>query len=364
MAKYRIGVIGFTGQGGYGHHLDRGWLHVPNCEVVAVADPHAGGRAAKARELKAKKAYADYRKLMDEAKPDIVAICTRWLDRHRDIVLAAAERGIHIYMEKPMCRSLEEADQMAAACDKKNVKFAIAYVTRYSPTLHVVRELIEDGRIGELLELRGRGKEDRRGGGEDLWVLGSHIMNMMHFLGGDPRWCFATALQDGKPVTRAHVKPGNEGIGPLAGDWLNAMYGMQDGVTAYFGTRRNMAGRRFGLQVLGSKGMIDITTGYLPRANLLEDPSWSPGRSGKKWVPITSGGVGKPEPRQDPGRNGGNIAACKDLIRAIEDDSNPEADLHEARVSTEMIIGVFESHRVGGPVPMPLKNRKNPLTML
>ncbi|MCA9202345.1 MAG: Gfo/Idh/MocA family oxidoreductase, partial [Planctomycetales bacterium] len=103
-AKYRVGVIGHTGRGNYGHGIDTVWLELPQCEIVGVADADEAGRAAAAKRLKTDRVYADWRKLLDEAKPDIVAICPRWLDQHRDMVLAAAERGMHIYMEKPMCR--------------------------------------------------------------------------------------------------------------------------------------------------------------------------------------------------------------------------------------------------------------------
>src|SRR5690606_5954096 len=124
--------------------------------------------------------------MLDEAKPDIVAVCPRWIDEHRDMAVAAAERGMHMYLEKPFCRTLAEADEIVAACEKHDVKLALAHQTRYSPKLHIIRDIIDDGRIGDVLELRGRGKEDHRGGGEDLWVLGSHVFNLMHHLGGDP----------------------------------------------------------------------------------------------------------------------------------------------------------------------------------
>ena len=360
-AMYRVGVIGHTGRGDYGHGLNTVWSQLPNCEVVAVADPNESARNAMVQKLKASKGYADYRQMLDEVKPQIVAIGPRWVDQHRDMVLAAAERGIHIYMEKPMCRTLAEADQMVAACEKHDIKLAIAHQTRYSPKIQVIRDIILDQKIGKVLELRGRGKEDRRGGGEDLWVLGSHIMNLMQQFGGEPNWCFATVSQKGHPVAKSDVAPGNEGIGSLAGDAVNAMYGFDDGITGYFGSHREMAGNRFGLQICGSKGMIDIVTGYLPEAHYLADPSWSPGRSGAKWVPITSAGIGKPEPIKDSGLDGGNVAACKDLIAAIEQDRLPECSVYEARMTIEMIVAVFESHRVKGPVSIPLKNRNNPL---
>ena len=364
MPKARVAVIGHTGRGNYGHGIDTCWLRMPECEIVGVADPHEGGRAAAAKRLKAPKAFADYRKMMDEVKPNIVAIGMRWLDQHRDVVLEAAERGIHVYSEKPLCRNLAEADEMVAACEKHNIKFAIAHITRYSPKLQVIRDLIEDGRLGEILELRGRGKEDRRGGGEDLWVLGSHIMNLMHYFGGEPTGCYATVLQDNQPATKEDVVDGPEGIGPLTGDNVSAMYHMDEGVRGFFGSNRNTAGRRFGLMICGSKGVVEVLTGYLPAVHFLPDPMWSPGRSGKSWQPVSSAGVGKPEPLTDEHHAGGNIAAGLDLLAAIQEDRQPECSIYEARVTVEMIAGVFESHRQRKPVELPLKNRQNPLDLL
>jgi predicted dehydrogenase len=338
---------------------------LPQCEIVGVADANEQGLADAVKRLAAPKGFADYRQMLDDAKPDIVAIGPRWLDQHREMVLAAAERGMHVYMEKPMCRTLEEADEMAAACQKHDIKLAVAHQTRYSPKLHVVKDMIYDGRIGKVLELRGRGKEDRRGGGEDLWVLGSHVMNLMHHFGGEPNWCMANVMQDGERVTGKHVMEGAEGIGPLAGDSLTAMYGMDEGVTAYFASMRNMGVKsRFGLQIFGSEGIIEILSGYLPAVNYLPDPNWSPGRSDAKWIPVSSAGAGQPEPLPDGGLNAGNVLACQDLLAAIEEDRLPECSVYEGRTTVEMIAAVFESHRLGGLAEMPLKNRKNPLTML
>jgi predicted dehydrogenase len=361
-AKYRVGVIGHTGRGDYGHGLDTVWLQLPNTEIVAVADADDAGRAAAIRRLGAPRAFADYRKLLDEIKPDIVSICPRWLDQHCEMVVAAAERGIHIYLEKPMCRTLGEADQMVAACGKRNVKLAIAHQTRYSPVIPVIRDLIAEGSIGRVLELRGRGKEDQRGGGEDLWVLGSHIMNLMHTFGGEPQWCFGVVEQNGKPLTRADVRDGNEGIGPLAGDMLRAMYGMPEGATAYFGSRRNAGGKptRFGLQIFGSEGVVEILSGYLAGSYFLRDASWSPGRSGAKWLPISSDGACKPE-RLKGDNYTGNVVACRDLIEAIEHDRLPECNVLDGRMTVEMIVSVFASHLAGAKVEIPLKSRHNPL---
>lgn len=370
MPKHRIAIIGRTQQGNFGHGLDRVWLDVPGCEIVGVADIHKIGLAGELARLKLDegKGYLDWREMLKKTKPDIVSICQRWLDHHAEMAVAAAEAGAKgIYLEKPMCRTLIEADAIVAACEKHNTKLAIAFQTRYSPKLEVVAKLIEAGRIGDVLELRGRGKDDRRGGGEDLWVLGTHVFNLINHFAGDPVWCTAQIKQDGEPVTKKHVRDGAEGIGPLAGDRVDATYRMSSGATAFFNSAKNAAGNpsRFGLTIYGSKGVLEIRTGHLPDVQLLEDPSWSPGRSGKQWQPVSTAGVGKPEPLKDGGLHAGNVLAVKDLIDAIENDRQPLANMYEARTSTEMIVAAFESHRKGGcPVKFPLENRENPLGML
>jgi hypothetical protein len=174
-------------------------------------------------------------------------------------------------------------------------------------------------------------------------------------------------LEDGHHVTKDDVQPGNEGLGPLAGDTVHAIYGLDGGRQASFDSVRGMGtGRpwRFGLQVFGSRGIVEILTGYLPQAWILQDAAWSPGRSGKQWQPVTSAGIGKPEPIQGDARLLGNIAACRDLIQSIRDNRQPECDVYQGRLTVEMICAVFESHRTGGPVSFPLKTRENALGLL
>jgi predicted dehydrogenase len=361
-------VIGHTGRGNYGHGLDRVWEELPETRVVAVADADPQGLAGSVARLGDVRGFADYREMLAAIKPDLVAVAPRWLDQHRDMVVAVAEAGVRgIYLEKPMCRDLTEADEMVAACEKNGTKLAIAFQTRYSQKLPVVERLIADGALGDVLELRARGKEDSRGGAEDLWVLGTHMFNLIHHFAGPPQWCFGSVYQDGHPVTAADVHEGPEGIGPLAGDSVHAMYRLESGLTAYFDSTRNGGGSptRFGLQIFGSKGIVQMfNTGHIPDIYYLPDSSWSPGRSGAEWVPVTSAGVGQPEPLPNTGLHGGNILAVRDLIASLEEDRQPLTSIYAARTATEMIVAPFESHRLGKRVEFPLSSRKNPLTIL
>src|SRR5262249_47022813 len=149
-----------------------------------------------------------------------------------------------------------------------------------------------------------------------------HIMDLMRVFVGDARSCFAAALQGGKLATKADVRQGGEGMGPVLGDHIQAVYGFDGGVQGAFGTHRSRiaatASKRFGLEICGSKGVIRLTTGSLPTAYFLDDPSWFSGRGKVTWQEITSAGLGKPEPLKDGGLGLGNQWIAKDLIEAIE----------------------------------------------
>ena len=110
--------------------------------------------------------------------------------------------------------------------------------------------------------------------------------------------------------------------------------------------------------------MIEISTGYLAPVWLLKDASWSPGRSGAKWEPVTSQGTARPETLKGEGLHGGNVAAVHDLLDAIDNDRQPLCNMYAGRSVVGMIAGIFESQRVGGPVALPLAKRGNPLTEL
>ena len=367
MAKqYRVAVIGRTGRGNYGHGLDVVWKGFDNVTVAAVADENEKGRAAAAKRLGARNAYADFRAMLEKEKPQIVSVADRHLDLHRDMVVACARAGASVFLEKPMGRTLAEADEMVRACETHHVKLAIAHQTRHSPRAARIKEVIAAGRLGDLLELHARGKEDSRGGGEDMMVLGTHLFDLMRLFAGDPRWCHSTIRHKGKPATKADVRQGGEGMGPVLGDDIQASYGFDRGVQATFGSHRARfgAGKRFGLQILGSKGIVQLTTGSLPAAYFLDDPSWFPGRSKAAWQEVTSAGVGKPEPLKDGGLGQGNRWIVQDLMEAIEKDRQPLGSMYDGRAALEMILAVYESHRIKGVADIPLKNRQHPLTML
>lgn len=364
--RIRAAVIGRTGRGDYGHGLDKVWLRVPGVELVGVADDDPQGLAAAATRLRVDRAFADYREMLDKERPHVVSIAQRWIDKHHEMAMACAERGIHMYMEKPFVRTLAEADELIAACEKSGARLALACQSHYSPRVAMARQVIKDGKIGQVLEYRARGKEDHRGGSEDLWVLGTHVLDLVRLFGGHPTSCFATLTEQGSPVDGSHIREGGEGLGPLAGDDVQASYRMPDGATAFFASRRN-AGKgedRFGVQIFGSEGVLEVMWGYMGSVKFLPDPKWSSGRSGTVWRDVSSLGISQPEPIMKGGSGEGNYAAVLDLLVAARNGKQPRCDMYEARGTLELIHAAFESHRQRGPVTLPLSNRSHPLDRL
>jgi predicted dehydrogenase len=352
-----VGVIGHTGQGNYGHGEDAVWLQIPGAKIVAVADADAKGLAAEAKKLGGVKAFADYRVMLAEAKPDIAAICPRHIHEHRDMIVAAIGAGVKgIYIEKPFVRTLAEADEVVKLCAERGVRLAIAHRNRYHPVLATVRKLLAAGEIGELREVRVRGKQDQRGGGLDLWVLGGHGFNLATLFTGPATSCEATILVEGRPATKGDIHPGDEGVGPIVGDEIHARYETKSGIPLYFDSKKGTwtKGTPFGARLIGSKGVISLQVDEEPLA-VLE-------REGRK-LPITTAGLGQPEPIKDIKLvNGGHHGAVRDLLAAIAEKREPLCGPEAGRETVELTLAVFASFAASGKkVALPLADRLHPL---
>ena len=366
---FQVAVIGHTGRGDYGHGLDTVWQNIDRTRIVAVADANAAGLAKAVGRLNLDSAagYADYHKMLTAVRPQIVAVCPRHADQHCEMILASIQSGAKgVYVEKPFVRTPRESDEVLAACQKHGAYVAVAHRNRYHPTMKVVADLVKDGRIGRLLEIRGRGKGDRRGGGEDLWVLGSHVLNMINYLGGKPRSCSAVLMQDGRRASKDDVREGAEGLGPLAGNELHARFLLEGGVIAYFdsiagdGTKNH----GFGLQLVGSEGVIAMRADRAPLAYLIPGNPFQPADKPRPWLPITSGGVDVPEPKPkliDDVQH--HVTAANDLVDAVGEGRQPLCHAADGALTVEMICTVFESHRQGSrAVTFPLAERDHPLS--
>jgi len=187
-------------------------------------------------------------------------------------------------------------------------------------------------------------------------VLGGHGFNLATLFTGPAISCEATILVEGRPATKADVRPGDEGVGLIVGDEVHARYETKSGIPLYFDSKKGTwtKGTPFGARLIGTKGVISLQIDEEPLA-ILE-------RDGQK-TPITTAGIDKPEPIKDIKLvNGGHHGAVRDLIAAIADKREPLCGPEAGRETVELTLAVFASFAAGGKkVALPLADRQHPL---
>jgi predicted dehydrogenase len=356
MSKtYKAVAIGHTGEGGYGHGLHLPYRGLDNVEFAAVADPDEAGRAQAQAETGAPRSYADYSEMLRVEQPDIVSVCPRWTRGRTEMVMAALDAGAHIYCEKPLTSTLWEGDAIVAHAQEVGRKIAVAHQAVYLPRVQYVKQLLQDGRIGDVQAIYAHGKQDSRGGGEDMLVLGTHLFNMMRFFAGDVSWISAQVTANGRELEPVDVRQATEPVGAVAGDCVNAYFAFESGTVGFFDSRKDQAGAGtpFGMEIVGSQGRISLRGGFGDDLMIYPHPLYAPSAQEQRWEPLEEAPCSEP---QD-----GNQLAIIDLIEAAEEDHKPLSADTDALAALEMILGTYESQISGARVAVPMTNRLHPL---
>jgi myo-inositol 2-dehydrogenase/D-chiro-inositol 1-dehydrogenase len=144
-AKIRVGV---AGAGFIGVVHARAYKQIPAVELVGIADPAAERAEPLAQELGCAR-FHDYESLL-QAGVDIISVCLP-PRLHLPAAEAAAQAGVHILMEKPITRTVEEADQMLAVCRKAGIYLMTGFTHHFYPEMREAKRLVESGAIGRPL---------------------------------------------------------------------------------------------------------------------------------------------------------------------------------------------------------------------
>jgi predicted dehydrogenase len=150
--KWRIAGINFD-------HFHMGDLlrmsaEHPDAEIVGVSDEDLSrvATAVEKLDIPADRVFADWRKCLEEARPDLVILCPA-TGNHVLWTEHVAPYGVHILVEKPFAASLADADRMTAAVGKTGKILAINWPLRWVPAHATAKRLIDEGAIGEVLEV-------------------------------------------------------------------------------------------------------------------------------------------------------------------------------------------------------------------
>jgi UDP-N-acetylglucosamine 3-dehydrogenase len=187
MQKIGVGVIG-TGHIAWIGHLPWYWEN-PKVEIRAVSDLIADSAAEAARRWGVESWYTDYHELLARDDISAVSICTpAWT--HKEIAVAAARAGKHILCEKPMARTVEECDAMIEAARQAGVKLAIGFMKRANPGFERIKQILDDGLIGQPYHLDVHwnlyfppGSQESKSFSEDTRVGGGVLLdNATHYI--------------------------------------------------------------------------------------------------------------------------------------------------------------------------------------
>lgn len=146
MQTVRFGVVGLGGMGlGHCRFLTE---VVPETGLTAVCDTHLE-RAQHGGDQFGVPHFTEPEAMFQSGLVDAVLIATPHY-AHAPIAISAFQHGLHVLVEKPLCVSVSEGDQMLAAARRAGTKFAIGYQHRFRPEVQAARRVIEQGVIGEV----------------------------------------------------------------------------------------------------------------------------------------------------------------------------------------------------------------------
>lgn len=186
------------------------WSALPNAQVAVVVDPNEARARSLAHKVGALCWFSDYASALALPELDVVSVCIPTA-AHAEVTIAAANAGKHVFCEKPIALTLEDADRMIAAARENHVKLGIGLVRRYSPVMHVVRQRLQAGDLGRPVMYQAVDAREQRpklimhdvaATGGAVIDMGVHVFDGWRFVfNSEPVSVYAQGLKlaDGRP---------------------------------------------------------------------------------------------------------------------------------------------------------------------
>jgi predicted dehydrogenase len=221
--------VGIVGAGLMGRLHAAGWAKTPACLAAVYA--HYPDKVQQMAHDCGTKAVDSLEALIDGV--DVVDICTP-THLHYEMVLQAAAAGKHIICEKPLARTVEQAEQMIAACQKAGVKLLVAHVVRFFPEYVQAKMIVERGEIGRLGVVRLRRVSSLPAWSEDNWLMdeeksGGMMLDLMvhdfdyaRWIAGEVKSVFARSARrqgDQRDYALAILHHTNGALSHVEGGW-------------------------------------------------------------------------------------------------------------------------------------------------
>ncbi|KAJ5912558.1 NAD-binding Rossmann fold oxidoreductase family protein [Penicillium tannophilum] len=220
MAPIRVGIIGLTpGQWAASAHLPYLQSSESNFEIVAVCNSSVESAAKSVKELKlaeGTRTYGDAQDIANDKDIDLV-VCTTRVDRHYKTITPSLKAGKDVYVEWPLGKSLQEAQDILNIARQNNVKLtAVGLQGRFDPAVETLKEILAEGKIGKVLStsISAQGMiggpterakyeylTDQQVGGTLFSIPASHLLDSVREVLGELS-SFQSLLSNQLPVVR------------------------------------------------------------------------------------------------------------------------------------------------------------------
>ncbi|PIN73356.1 oxidoreductase [Candidatus Woesearchaeota archaeon CG10_big_fil_rev_8_21_14_0_10_45_16] len=294
----RIGVIGV---GSMGQNHARVYADCENAELVAVADPQPEQLQRVAHKFNAVP-YQSYLEMLEKENLDAVSISVP-TSLHKKVAIEALSRGKHVLLEKPIAETEEEAREIIDCAKINNVKLMIGHIERFNPAILHLKELLEQGELGEIykIDVQRIGPFPSRIADVGVIIdLSVHDLDIINY------------LTDKKPC-RVYAEV-QQKLHPSHEDSVTALLSYDDEMLAVLNVNYLSPTKIRQLKIFGKRGMFSVD--YLSQELcFFENHSFK----SENWESVSEGDMKKIHlPKKEPLK-----AEIEAFLKSIEEDSQP-----------------------------------------
>ena len=331
-----------------GSHIKAAKLN--NLEIVALCDiyPEKAKDLAEEYSLENVKIFSDYKEMLREVKPELVAIAT-WSGCHGEIAEYCALNGFNFIVEKPMAMSIEEADKVIKAVEKTGVKASACHQNRFNIAVQELKTAIDNGRFGKLshgnISVRWCRKEDYYS--QDSWrgkwaTDGGALMNQCIHGIDLLRWLMGDEIESvyGSVRNRQHPYIEAEDIGV-------AVVNFKSGAVATVeGTVNTLDNLEETLSVFGENGMVRLGGMNASTIDVWQFKDEEAADRDRRQVEEIAPNL----------YGNGHTSLYRDVVESIENNRSPYVDVYAGKRALELVLSIYKSCKEGKEVKFPIES--------
>lgn len=293
------------------------------------------------------KRYTDYKKMIAECDLDLISIATE-SGIHAEIALYCMDHGIHVIIEKPMAMNMRDANEIIGRREEKGVKVAVCHQNRFNIAVQKMRSALEAGRFGKLshgsVHVRWNRNKDyyTQAPWRGRWASdGGALMNQCIHGIDLLRWMLGDEIEEvyGQTRQQLHTYLEAEDVGVAVVKFKNGAVATIEGTTNVYPQNLEET-----LYLFGEKGTVKLGGKSVNTIDVWDFVDEDNMDQSNKGLEETVNNV----------YGNGHTSLFADMIDAIEHDRTPYVDAMAGRNALELVLAIYKSQKIGGPVKLPL----------